>query len=434
MNEERSLIMNTTAAAISIILITAFLYILDLFPVAVTTMIGLLAMVYTGVLSVSDAFAGFTNTAILLLIGMLIITDSLIECGIAGRMGHFLEKHIARNEKSFVLIIFIISAVLSMFLTNASVVAMFMPIITSVSAASNGRVTRKNSYMMLAIGGLIGGTGTLIGSTAPMLASAVLEDTGRKPLSFFSTFPTALSIVVMISILFWLFLYRFEKKCFDFPDEQGRNDNEKEVELPLHKRNSILTVIVFLTCVILFIIQPYNWNIGVIALTGALFLVVTRCVGGKKSMKNISWSTIITLGGALGLAKGFVDAGVGTLLMDWLIKVMGTGSENPLLLTAVFLFAGFFLSQFMSNGSLVAMLCSLAIPMAEEAGINPDALAMACVFGCSLAFATPVATSTITMVQVAGYRFKDYFRYGGFIGLISAFMAWLSIAIQYHLF
>ena len=36
-----------------------------------------------------------------------------------------------------------------------------------------------------------------------------------------------------------------------------------------------------------------------------------------------------------------------------------------------------------------------------------------------LAMATPVASTSITMVEVADYRFKDYFRIGGLVGIIA---------------
>ena len=88
----------------------------------------------------------------------------------------------------------------------------------------------------------------------------------------------------------------------------------------------------------------------------------------------------------------------------------------------------------MSNGSLVSMLAAVGVPMAIEIGCNPIPVAMACVFGCSLAMATPVATTTITMVQVAGYRFKDYFRIGGLVGIIGLVTAWASIILLFGLF
>ena len=87
----------------------------------------------------------------------------------------------------------------------------------------------------------------------------------------------------------------------------------------------------------------------------------------------------------------------------------------------------------MSNGSLVSMLAAVGVPMAIEIGCNPMPVAMACVFGCSLAMATPVATTTITMVQVAGYRFKDYFRIGGLVGIIGLVTAWASILLLFGL-
>lgn len=104
-----------------------------------------------------------------------------------------------------------------------------------------------------------------------------------------------------------------------------------------------------------------------------------------------------------------------------------------MVLVTVFLVSGFILSQFMSNGSLVSMLAAIGVPMAIEIGCDPTPVAMACVFGCSLAMATPVATTTITMVQIAGYRFKDYFRIGGLVGLIAMATAWITIVFYYGL-
>jgi di/tricarboxylate transporter len=54
-------------------------------------------------------------------------------------------------------------------------------------------------------------------------------------------------------------------------------------------------------------------------------------------------------------------------------------------------------------------------------------IAMACVFGASLAMATPAAPTSVTMVQVAGYRFKDYFRIGGLTGVIGLVTAWTAM-------
>lgn len=424
--------MDNSLIAIIIVLCTCVLYALELFPVSVTTLLGLLAMVYAGILTPTEAFSGFTNTAVLLVIGMVIIINSLIECGIAGKIGSLLYKFVGKNEKLFVVVVFLLAATLSMFITNAALVAMLMPFIASVASVSNGKITKKNTYLTLATGGLIGGTATLAGSTAPLLANNVLEEVGAETMGFFEPLPIAFSIIAVMSLCYWLFLYKLQVKCFNF--EEIKDENVYNVnEIPVNKRKAIISLTVFFACVILFVIQPFGWELGQISITGALILVVTKCVDGKKEMRNMLWSALITLGAALGLAKGFVNSGVGEKIIQWLMSVLGDGVANPVILVTVFLLAGYVLSLFMSNGSLVAMLASIAIPMAVEIGCNPMPLAMACVFGVSLSMATPAATTTITMVQVAGYRFKDYFRIGGLTGVIGLATSWLAIVLFYGL-
>ena len=397
--------MEQSTLALIIVGCTCLLYVLELFPVAVTTLIGMLAMVYAGILTPTEAFSGFTNTAVLLVIGMVIIIDALLDSGVAGKIGKGLTKF--KNEKVFVIIIFLTSCGLSMFMTNASLVAMMMPFIASVAATSDGNITKKNTYLTLATGGLIGGTATLAGSTAPLLANNVLAEV-------------------------WLFLYKLQVKCFDFPEVKDESE-EGITEIPIDRRKAIISIAVFLICAVLFVIQPFGWELGQIAITGALVLVVTKCVDGKKALRNMFWSALITLGAALGIAKGFVNSGVGQKIISWLIASLGEGVTNPILLVTVFLLAGYVLSLFMSNGSLVSMLAAVGVPMAVEIGINPMPVAMACVFGASLAMATPAATTSVTMVQVAGYRFKDYFRIGGLTGVIGLISAWVAIVVIYGL-
>lgn len=424
--------METSTIALIIVACTCLLYVSERFSVAAVTLLGLLAMVYFNVISVSEAFSGFASTPVMLVIGMVIIIDALLKCGVAGKIGSLLSKFIGKSEKTFTIVVFVSAAVVSLFVTNAALVAMFMPFIASVAAASNGTITKKNTYLSLAAGGLIGGTGSLAGSTAPLLANDVLESIGAETMGFFEPLPIALAIIVVMVICYQLFFYKFQVKCFDF-EEVADELSENKLNVEINKPKAIISVAVFLVCSVLFVIQPFGWDLGQIAITGALVLVMTKCVDGKESLRNMFWPALITLGAALGLAKGFVNSGVGEIIINWLIGILGDGVANPVVLVTVFLLSGYVLSLFMSNGSLVAMLASIAIPMAVEVGCNPMPLAMACVFGASLAMATPAATTSVTMVQVAGYRFKDYVRVGGAIGIIGLATAWLAIVLLYGL-
>lgn len=422
--------MSPSTITLIIIACTCILYLTEKFSVAVTTVLGMLALIFTGILDFNEAFACFTSTNVMLVLGMIIIVESLLDSGIAGKLGHLLFRMIGKSEKSFLLIVFLSAAIFSLFSTNAALVAMYMPLISSICVASGGKITRKHTYLPLAMGGLIGGTGSLAGSTAPLLANDVLELTGSKTMQFFSPLPIAAIVVIVVALCYWFFLYDLQVKFFDFEEKNLELQTE---DYPLNKKKALVSLAVFITCIVLFIVQPYDWELGLIAVAGAMVLIVTGCVDGQHAMSNMQWSALVTLGAALAVAKGFVKSGVGELIMDWLMITLGNWVANPIILVTVFLVSGFILSQFMSNGSLVSMLAAIGIPMAIEIGCNPMPIAMACVFGCSFAMATPVATTTITMVQVAGYRFKDYFRIGGLVGLISLVAAWGSIILIYGL-
>lgn len=429
--------MSDSTTAIIIVLITCFLYFIDIFPVAVTTLLGMLAMVYTGIIDYTSAVSCLTDTSVLLVIGMIIIVDSLLESGVGGRFGKLLYRFVGHHEKIFVLVVFLLAAGLSGFMTNAPLVAMFMSFIAAIADVSDGNITKKHTYLPLAMGALIGGTGTLIGSTAPLLANNVLGQYGVRTMGFFEPMPIALAIIVVVAAAYWLFLYKKQVKWFDF--EEVEDEDELAINtFPLDRRRAVISSSVFIACVLLFIFQsfdwfPLNWNVGQIAITGALILIMTRCIDGKRALRNMQWSAVITLGAALGMAQGFVRSGAGQVIINGLVNIMGDGIKHPLVLVTLFLLSGYVLSLFMANGSLVSMLAAIGVPLAIEAGCDPMPIAMACVFGASLAMATPVASTSITMVEVAGYRFRDYFRVGGLVGLIGLTAAWVAIVLIYRL-
>lgn len=423
--------MAKSTIAFIIIGIIIVLYITEKFSVAVTSLLGMFALVYFDVMTVNDAFSCFVSTPGLLTMGMIIIAEAILESGIGAEIGVLLKGVVGHREKLFVVVVFVTSAFLSAFVNNSAIVALFMPFIASLASISHGHITKKNTYLPLAMGSLMGGTGTLVGCTAPLLASEVLVYEGLEPMDFFTTAPIAVVMVLVVAVCFWLFLYDFMKRSFDFPEVE--ENIKKMPEGKINKRNATVSIAVFLMCIVLFIFNPLNWDIGLIAITGAFILVATGCVDGKRAMKDMPWSAVIVLGAALAMAKGFVSSGAGNVVVDFLMDHFADVVANPVILVGVFLFIGFVLSQFMSNGSLVSMLTAIGVPIALQIGCDPMPVALACVYGCSLAMATPVATTSITIVQVAGYRFKDYLRIGGLVGIIGAVTAWVCLVVGYGL-
>ena len=282
-----------------------------------------------------------------------------------------------------------------MFTNNSALVVMFMPFSASMSRSTKGKITKKHIYLPLAVGGLIGGTGTLAGSTAPLLANEVLEITGQKQFSFFTTAPVALSVLFVTAICYYLFLYDLSVKWFDFEEVETTGKISEGPDFNL--RNAVISLCVFAVSVVCFILRPFGWDLGLVAVTGAAIVVLLKCVDGRKELQHMMWSALLTLGSALAVADGFVQSGAGDVVISWLMRIFGHVVTDGKFMVALFILSGWLLSMFMSNGSLVSMLASVGIPLAVANGVNPTPIAISCVMGANLAMATPVATTTITI-------------------------------------
>ena len=89
------------------------------------------------------------------------------------------------------------------------------------------------------------------------------------------------------------------------------------------------------------------------------------------------------------------------------------------------------LSNFMSNNAAVVICAPIGIFIAQTFGVSPLPFVMAAGIGANLSVATPIATSTITMTLVAGYRFKDYLKIGGVYNLLCIVVTMLSLRVLY---
>ena len=284
---------------------------------ALVTTLGMLAMIFSGAVGSKEAFSNFGSTPVLLTFGMIVIINAIIDSGVIVQFEHVLQRMTRRGEKLFLVLVFLSAGIISMFTNNSALVAMFMPFIASTAKSSGGKIRKKHLYLPLAMGGLIGGTGSLAGSTAPLLANEVLEITGQTTFKFFTTAPVALSVLAVVAVCYWFFLYDLSVKWFDF--DEVADTGKAVAEIPLNKRRAAISLTVFVVSVVLFIVQPFGWDLGLVAVTGAVIVIGTGCLDGKTELKNMMWPAIITLGAALAIADGFVKSGAGDAVIAFLL-------------------------------------------------------------------------------------------------------------------
>ena len=162
----------------------------------------------------------------------------------------------------------------------------------------------------------------------------------------------------------------------------------------------------------------FGWlSIASAAATGALLIVLSRCISMEEAYTAIEWNVLFLLAGMLALSVAMEKTGTSAMLAQGIIDVFGT--MGPVALVAAFFGVTMVLTAVMSNQATVALLIPVAITTAYSLDANPRTFMFAVMFAASSSFMTPVGYQTNTMIYGPGqYRFKDFIRVGTPLTLI----------------
>lgn len=425
--------MSQVTIAIIIIIVTTILYATEAFPLAVTSLLAMVAMVLTGIMDWPDAFAGFSSSIVLMLIGVCIIGESFFTTGLAERIGGLLHKFAAINEKYFVVIVYVVACLMSAFLNASAVMAILMPVVDSLVYATNRKISRKHTYLAMGIGSIFGANLSIIGSTSMYMAHTLVgEAANGRPMNFFEPALTGAAACIIGLIVYLTFGYKLQQRFFDFKEvlptgmtELCESDStlrgKKLVCKPWKRRLVAATMI---GCIIAFIM---GFDIGGVAIIGACIVMATRCISERKAYRGVSWETVFITAASMGFAAGVGKSGAGEAIANFVIKMSGSVGESALGMCILIMVLSTVLSNFMSNIGVVVLLVPICINLAGTMGVDSMPFVMACAVGTNISVATPVCVGPITVTTVAGYRFKDYFRMGGLLNLFAAVVTGISL-------
>lgn len=397
--------MDPAIVTLTIIGIAIVLFLWEIIPLALTAMLAVIAFTLTGILSPAEAFASFSSSTVVLVVALFVLGGALFETGMASKAGNVVTRF-ADGQRQLIAAIMLVAGVTSGFLSNTGTAAVLIPVVIGIAIRTG--LNHRNLLMPLAFASSMGGNLTLIGSTSNLLGDTILRDTfGGGGFSFFSFALVGLPILLLGACYMIFFGYRFQEGTDDTTSEATRNPEPKS----LYRQYGSLTVL-FLTIVGMLFNEAIGLPIHVIAVIGALFVILIRVIDEKEAYRNIDLRTIFILAGLLPMSVALQKSGAGEMIANNVVGWLG-GDPSPFILLNVLFLLTAFLSQFMSNTAAVGLMAPIGGTIAVSIGADPMAVIMAVVIGGSCAFLTPLATSANTMVLGAGnYRFSDFARAG----------------------
>jgi di/tricarboxylate transporter len=164
-----------------------------------------LALMSSGILTPVEALAGFGSPVVILIAAIFIVSEGLVNTGVAQRLGEAVVKVGGGNETRLVVLIMLLAGGVGSVLNSSAIAAMLIPVVLTI--ANKTGLNRKRMLMPLCVSVMISGMMTLIASSPNIIIENILRERGATPLGFFSWAPFGI-VILAISILFMLSIGR----------------------------------------------------------------------------------------------------------------------------------------------------------------------------------------------------------------------------------
>jgi di/tricarboxylate transporter len=143
----------------------------------------------------------------------------------------------------------------------------------------------------------------------------------------------------------------------------------------------------------------------------ALSMVLVKLVPLREIYDHIDWPVIVLLGAMIPVGQALEITGTTRLIAIGLVEI--SAGLSPVFLLGVILVVTMTLSDVINNAATAVVMAPLALTVAGQLGVNPDAFLMAVAIGASSAFLTPIGHQNNALIMgPGGYRFGDYWRMG----------------------
>ncbi|MEE8469188.1 MAG: SLC13 family permease, partial [Planctomycetota bacterium] len=208
--------------------------------------------------------------------------------------------------------------------------------------------------------------------------------------------------------------------------ERARRDRQVLVldalEHPRRGARGALTPVLLLAGVLLGAAFT-DFPLSVLALAGAVGLVLLRAVRVEELYRVIDWSVLVLVGGMLALGAAFEQYHLSEHVANWMLA-LGQEGLTPFACMAMVLAASITLTQVLNNVVTAVIMTPVAMDLADALQLHSSPFLMAVVVGSSLAFLSPVAHQANAMVMgPGGYKYRDYLRVGTPLAIITALVA-----------
>lgn len=392
---------NDANKGLAILLFIAILWFTEAIHITVTALMVPTLAAVSGIpgMNTKIALSTFADPIIFIFFGGFALATALHIQKLDRKIATLLISISRGNLLLAILMIFGVTAFLSMWISNTATAAMMLPLALGMMSHLDKEKDRKTFVFVLlgiAYSASIGGLGTIVGSPPNAIAAKALN------LNFAEWIKLGLPIMLFIMPLMLMSLYVVLRP--NFSQQTAETHITENIEwTPIR----ILTAILFICTALAWIFSSQlkaKFGITnpdtVIALTAAISVVVLGLASWKDVANNTDWGVLMLFGGGITLSNLLKQSGAALVLGQQMASAFVL--THPLIVifsVAIFIII---LTEFTSNTASAALLVPIAASIATQMGLPKEVMVMIVGIGASCAFSLPVATPPNAIVFGTG--------------------------------
>lgn len=396
------------------IMIIAF----ELFPLLVSAILLPSLYIVSGIVPAATAFGSWSNTTVWMVLGGLIFSTVLDECGLLKRIAYFVIRKCGGTYGGVVYGCFVIGILLNL-VTFCYGWVIAGALIFGVCKAMDLKPSRESSLVCFA--GTIGCTGSTVFLYYPsyysMIETSLQEFVPEYSMGMFTTFLYNGCFIIWCLLTLFILMKVYKTKKMDGKLNRKIFDEKYEQLGKMSKKEKKAVAMIVLLFAWLF---SSNFT-GLPAAYGFmtipyLMFVPGIEIGDKEIIGRINFSMIFLVAACLGIGVVGASVGFGDFLTN--IAVPFLSGKSVLVVCISFMLLGMIANFFMTP---LAMLGGLSIPFAQIAvslGINPVVACMILVYACEMLFLPYESNGNLIMYEYGMMPMKDFIKQEGLKTLI----------------